>query len=129
MAEGLLQLPGGLSGEAFLLVDDDTRFKETFTQALQRALAADLLDVTFIEAGSVEGNGATSRIPTFVLTVYLDHAVTARAMDASALYKRSPLPLATPSPASTRPARMRPVGSPTAAFVPPPLGKCCLAWC
>jgi CheY-like chemotaxis protein len=97
-----------------LLVEDDAPFRETFARALGRALAADPLDVAFVEAGSLaeartrlrEGgldaalidlrlpdgdgldlvrklsNGRASRIPTLVLTAYLDHRVAAQAMDA-----------------------------------------------
>ena len=99
-----------------LLVEDDDQFRENFARALERALAAEPLDVTFVEAGSLaearvrlrEGgldaalidvrlpdgdgldlvrelnDGAAGRIPTLVLTAYLDHKVAARAMDAGA---------------------------------------------
>ena len=100
-----------------LLVEDDARFREDFARALERALAAEALDVVFVEAGSVaeararlregeldaalidvklpDGDGldlartinngtAGSRIPTLVLTAYLDHEVAAQAMDAGA---------------------------------------------
>ena len=99
-----------------LLVEDNAQFRENFARALERALAADPLSVTFVEAGSLaearerlrEGgldaalidvrlpdgdgldlvrelnDGAAGRIPTLVLTAYLDHKVAARAMDAGA---------------------------------------------
>jgi two-component system, NarL family, response regulator DevR len=99
-----------------LLVEDNDQFRENFARALERALAAGPLDVTFVEAGSLaearvrlrEGgldaalidvrlpdgdgldlvrelnDGAAGRIPTLVLTAYLDHNVAARAMDAGA---------------------------------------------
>jgi CheY-like chemotaxis protein len=99
-----------------LLVEDNARFRDVFARALVRALAAETLDVTFAEAGSLaeararlreggldaalidvrlpdgEGldlvhelnNGSAIRIPTLVLTAYLDHRVAARAMDAGA---------------------------------------------
>ena len=99
-----------------LLVEDNDQFRENFARALERALAAEPLDVTFVEAGSLaearvrlrEGGldaalidvrlpdgdgldlvrelnvGAAGRIPTLVLTAYLDHKVAARAMDAGA---------------------------------------------
>ena len=99
-----------------LLVEDDARFREVFVRALERALATEHLDVTFVEAGSLaeararllEGgldaalidvrlpdgdgldlvrelnDGTPSRIPTLVLTAYLDHTVAAGAMDAGA---------------------------------------------
>jgi CheY-like chemotaxis protein len=99
-----------------LLVEDNDQFRENFARALERALAAEPLDVTFVEAGSLaearvrlrEGgldaalidvrlpdgdgldlvrelnDGAAGRIPTLVLTAYLDHKVAARAMDAGA---------------------------------------------
>ena len=98
------------------LVEDNAQFRENFARALERALAADPLSVTFVEAGSLaearerlrEGgldaalidvrlpdgdgldlvrelnDGAAGRIPTLVLTAYLDHKVAARAMDAGA---------------------------------------------
>jgi CheY-like chemotaxis protein len=100
-----------------LLVEDNARFREDFTRALERVLAAEALDVVFVEAGSLaeararlregeldaalidmrlpDGDGldlvrtinndtAGSRIPTLVLTAYLDHEVAAQAMDAGA---------------------------------------------
>ena len=99
-----------------LLVEDNAQFRENFARALERALAADPLSVTFVEAGSLaearerlrEGgldaalidvrlpdgdgldlvrelnDGAAGRIPTLVLTAYLDHTLAARAMDAGA---------------------------------------------
>ena len=99
-----------------LLVEDNDQFRENFARALERALAAEPLDVTFVEAGSLaearvrlrEGgldaalidvrlpdgdgldlvrelnDGAAGRIPTLVLTAYLDHNVAARAMGAGA---------------------------------------------
>ena len=99
-----------------LLVEDNAQFRENFARALERAMAADSLDVVFVEAGSLaeararlrEGgldaalidvrlpdgdgldlvrelyDGAAGRIPTLVLTAYLDHTVAARAMDAGA---------------------------------------------
>jgi CheY-like chemotaxis protein len=99
-----------------LLVEDNDQFRENFARALERALAAEPLNVTFVEAGSLaearvrlrEGgldaalidvrlpdgdgldlvrelnDGAAGRIPTLVLTAYLDHNVAARAMDAGA---------------------------------------------
>ena len=99
-----------------LLVEDNAQFRDDFTRALERALAAEPLDVVFVEAGSLaeararlreggldaalidvrlpDGNGldfvrelndgAASRIPTLVLTAYLDHEVAALAMDAGA---------------------------------------------
>ena len=99
-----------------LLVEDNARFREDFARALERALAAETLDVTFVEAGSLAearaslraggldaalidvrlpdgdglefvrelNNSAAIRIPTLVLTAYLDPAVAAQAMDAGA---------------------------------------------
>ena len=101
-----------------LLVEDDARFREDFARALARALAAEPLDVVFVEAGSLaearerlreggldatlidvrlpdgdgldlvrelsNGNGGAGRIPTLVLTAYLDHRVAAQPMDAGA---------------------------------------------
>ena len=99
-----------------LLVEDNAQFRENFARALERALAAEPLEVTFVEAGSLaearerlrEGgldaalidvrlpdgdgldlvrelnDGSAGRIPTLVLTAYLDHKVAARAMDAGA---------------------------------------------
>ena len=100
-----------------LLVEDNAQFRKEFARALERALAAEPLDVVFVEAGSLaeararlrEGgldaalidvglpdgdgldlvrelsDGAGGRIPTLVLTAYLDHRVAARAMDAGAM--------------------------------------------
>jgi two-component system, NarL family, response regulator DevR len=102
--------------QRILLVEDNARFREDFARALERALAAEPLDVVFVEAGTLaearmrlrEGgldaalidvrlpdgdgldlvrelnNGGAERIPTLVLTAYLDHRVAARAMDAGA---------------------------------------------
>ena len=102
--------------QRILLVEDNARFREDFARALRRAMAAEPLDVVFVEAGSLaeararlhEGgldaalidvrlpdgdgldlvrelnNGGAERIPTLVLTAYLDHRVAARAMDAGA---------------------------------------------
>jgi CheY-like chemotaxis protein len=102
--------------QRILLVEDNAHFREDFARALQRALAADRLEVVFVEAGSLaeararlrEGgldaalidvrlpdgdglefvrelnDGAAGRIPTLVLTAYLDHTVAAQAMDAGA---------------------------------------------
>jgi two-component system, NarL family, response regulator DevR len=102
--------------QRILLVEDNAQFREDFARALQRAMAAESLDVVFVEAGSLaeararlrEGgldaalidvrlpdgdgldlvrelsDGAGGRIPTLVLTAYLDHRVAARAMDAGA---------------------------------------------
>jgi len=99
-----------------LLVEDNAQFREDFARALERAMAADSLDVVFVEADSLaeararlreggldaalidvrlpDGDGldlvrelyddAAGRIPTLVLTAYLDHTVAARAMDAGA---------------------------------------------
>jgi CheY-like chemotaxis protein len=36
-----------------LLVEDNAQFREDFARALERALAAETLDVTFVEAGSL----------------------------------------------------------------------------
>jgi two-component system catabolic regulation response regulator CreB len=36
-----------------LLVEDDASFRQAFTRALELALAAEQLDVTFVEAGSL----------------------------------------------------------------------------
>jgi CheY-like chemotaxis protein len=104
--------------QRILLVEDDARFREVFARAVGRALAADPLDLAFVEAGSLAaarerlreggldaalidlrlpdgdgldlvrelniGNGGAGRIPTLVLTAYLDHRVAAQAMDAGA---------------------------------------------
>jgi two-component system, NarL family, response regulator DevR len=102
--------------QRILLVEDNAQFRTDFALALQRAMAAEPLDVVFVEAGSLaearvrlhEGgldaalidvrlpdgdgldlvrelsDGAGGRIPTLVLTAYLDHRVAARAMDAGA---------------------------------------------
>jgi CheY-like chemotaxis protein len=91
--------------QRILLVEDNAQFRENFARALERALAAEPLDVTFVEVGSLaearerlrEGgldaalidvrlpdgdgldlvrelnDGAAGRIPTLVLTAYLDH--------------------------------------------------------
>jgi CheY-like chemotaxis protein len=99
-----------------LLVEDNANFRDVFARVLERALAADTLDLTFVEVGSLgeararlrEGgldaalidvrlpdgdglelvgelnNGAVPRIPTLVLTAYLDPTVAAQAMDAGA---------------------------------------------
>jgi CheY-like chemotaxis protein len=100
-----------------LLVEDNARFREDFARALERAMAAEPLDVVFVEAGSlaeararlreggldaalidvrlpdghgldlvgeINAGGVGSRIPTLVLTAYLDHTVAAQAMDAGA---------------------------------------------
>jgi two-component system response regulator DevR len=99
-----------------LLVEDNAQFRDDFARALERALAAEPLDVVFVEAGSLaeararlresgldaalidvrlpDGNGldlvrelndgAAIRLPTLVLTAYLDHEVASRAMDAGA---------------------------------------------
>ena len=103
--------------QRILLVEDNAQFRADFARALERALAAEPLDVVFVEAGSLaeararlreggldaalidvrlpDGDGldlvrelnngtARRRIPTLVLTAYLDHRVAARAMDAGA---------------------------------------------
>jgi two-component system, NarL family, response regulator DevR len=102
--------------QRILLVEDNVQFRADFARALRRAMAAEPLDVVFVEAGSLaeararlrEGgldaalidvrlpdgdgldlvrelsDGAGGRIPTLVLTAYLDHRVAARAMDAGA---------------------------------------------
>jgi two-component system, NarL family, response regulator DevR len=102
--------------QRILLVEDDARFREGFVRALEQALAAEPLDVVFVEADSLaeararlrEGgldaalidvrlpdgdgldlvreihDGGAGRIPTLVLTAYLDHTVAAQAMDAGA---------------------------------------------
>jgi two-component system, NarL family, response regulator DevR len=102
--------------QRILLVEDNVRFRADFARALQRAMAAEPLDIVFVEAGSLaeartrlhEGgldaalidvrlpdgdgldlvrelsDGAGGRIPTLVLTAYLDHRVAARAIDAGA---------------------------------------------
>jgi len=99
-----------------LLVTDDSQFREDFARALERALAADSLEGTFVEADSLAearailrevglhaalidvkppdgggldlvhelNNGAGIRIPTLVLTAYLDRKVAMQAMDAGA---------------------------------------------
>jgi two-component system, NarL family, response regulator DevR len=102
--------------QRILLVEDNAQFRTDFALALQRAMAAEPLDVVFVEAGSLaearvrlhEGgldaalidvrlpdgdgldlvrelsDGTGGRIPTLVLTAYLDHEVAAQAMDAGA---------------------------------------------
>jgi len=102
--------------QRILLVEDNVQFRADFARALRRAMAAEPLDVVFVEAGSLaeararlreggldavlidmrlpDGDGldlvrelndeAAIRIPTLVLTAYLDHTVAARAMDAGA---------------------------------------------
>jgi two-component system response regulator DevR len=102
-----------------LLVEDNDQFRENFARALERALATEPLNVTFVEAGSLAevrerlrdggldaalidvrlpdgdgldlvcelNEGAADRIPTLVLTAYLDHEVAARAMDAGAKFR------------------------------------------
>ena len=40
-------------GKRILLVEDDARFREVFTHALGLGLAAERLDVTFVESGSM----------------------------------------------------------------------------
>src|SRR5918993_3689209 len=39
--------------QRILLVEDNAQFREDFARALERALAAEPLDVTFVEAGSL----------------------------------------------------------------------------
>jgi CheY-like chemotaxis protein len=39
--------------QRILLVEDDARLREVFARALQRAMAAESLDVAFVEAGSL----------------------------------------------------------------------------
>jgi CheY-like chemotaxis protein len=39
--------------QRILLVEDDAQFRQHFAQALERALAAEPLDVTFVEVGSL----------------------------------------------------------------------------
>jgi CheY-like chemotaxis protein len=107
---------GGREKQRILLVEDNARLREVFALALGRALAAERLEVAFVEAGSIseararlrEGgldaalidvqlpdgdgldlvrelnNGAATRMPTLVLTAYLDHEVAAQAMGAGA---------------------------------------------
>jgi CheY-like chemotaxis protein len=103
--------------QRILLVEDDARFREDFARALERAMAAESLDVVFMEADSLakararlreggldaalidlqlpDGDGLNlvreihdgnkgARIPTLVLTAYLDPKVASRAMDAGA---------------------------------------------
>ena len=100
-----------------LFVEDDARFREVFMSALKEALAPELLEVAFVEAGSLaeahvqlreggldgalidvtlpDGNGldlvreikdggATSHVPTLVLTASLENSVALVAMDAGA---------------------------------------------
>ena len=99
-----------------LLVEDNAQFRVNFVRAVERALAAEPLDIVFVEAGSLaeararlrdggldaalidvglpDGDGldlvrevydgTAGRIPTLVLTAYLDHTVAARAMDEGA---------------------------------------------
>jgi CheY-like chemotaxis protein len=40
-------------GKRFLLVEDNAAFRQAFTRALGLALAAEQLDITFVESGSV----------------------------------------------------------------------------
>jgi two-component system, OmpR family, catabolic regulation response regulator CreB len=40
-------------GERILLVEDNAEFRQAFTHALRLALAAEQLDVTFVESGSM----------------------------------------------------------------------------
>jgi two-component system, OmpR family, catabolic regulation response regulator CreB len=40
-------------GERILLVEDNAEFRQVFTHALRLALAAEQLDVTFVESGSM----------------------------------------------------------------------------
>ena len=40
-------------GERILLVEDNAEFRQAFTRALRLALAAEELDVTFVESGSM----------------------------------------------------------------------------
>ena len=44
---------GGMGKQRILLVEDDARFREDFARALGRAMAAESLDVVFVEAGSL----------------------------------------------------------------------------
>jgi two-component system, NtrC family, response regulator PilR len=44
---------GGGMEKRILVVDDDAGFREVFARALRRALAAELLDVAFVGAGSI----------------------------------------------------------------------------
>ena len=44
---------GGMGKQRILLVEDDARLREVFARALQRAMAAESLDVAFVEAGSL----------------------------------------------------------------------------
>ena len=39
--------------QRILVVEDDVRFREVFERAMGHALAAELLDVAFVEAGSI----------------------------------------------------------------------------
>ena len=39
--------------QRILLVEDDARFREDFARALERAMAAESLDLAFVEAGSL----------------------------------------------------------------------------
>jgi two-component system response regulator DevR len=39
--------------QRILLVEDDARFREDFARALERAMAAEPLDLAFVEAGSL----------------------------------------------------------------------------
>src|SRR5215207_2782580 len=95
-----------------LLVEDSAHFSETFARALaseqldvafveagslaeaRARLREGGLDAALIDVGLPDGdgldlvrelnNGTASRVPTLVLTAYLDHRVASRAMDAGA---------------------------------------------
>ena len=114
--EGPIRIREGGMQKRILLVEDNNQFREDFARALERVLVDELLEVVFVEAGSLaeararlsEGgldaalidvrlpdgdgldlvrelnDGAAGRIPTLVLTAYLDHTVAAQAMDAGA---------------------------------------------
>ena len=43
--------------QRILLVEDDARFREDFARTLQRAMAAESLDLAFVEAGSLATTG------------------------------------------------------------------------
>jgi CheY-like chemotaxis protein len=88
-------------GKRILLVEDNAEFRQVFIHALGLALAAEELDFTFVESGSMaearerlrnDGldlvreikDGSPDGIPTLVLTAGLDHSVAARAVEAGA---------------------------------------------
>src|SRR5215216_1577622 len=51
--EGPIRIREGGMQKLILLVEDNDQFREAFARALERALADELLEVVFVEAGSL----------------------------------------------------------------------------